>query len=95
MTRLLLKTGDELARGEVTLRELRDRAGADHDVYMIRVAALLRTLPGTAEADAQASVERLGFAQSRRLGSLTDDELAAVEAELDRLGVVRRGSQKP
>ncbi|MGH3670154.1 MAG: integration host factor, actinobacterial type [Pseudonocardiaceae bacterium] len=61
---------EEIARGELRIPEVLDRAKADPVVAKTRVTQLLKSLPGYGEAKVTALMEQTGIAASRRAGGL-------------------------
>ena len=60
----------ELKDGKVTLREVLKRAKKDDVVGKLKVKALLTSLPGIGAAKADAMMEKVGIAPTRRVAGL-------------------------
>jgi hypothetical protein len=58
---------DAIARGELSIPEVLDRATTDSVVARTRVTQLLKSLPGDGEAKVTALMEHTGIAPSRRV----------------------------
>lgn len=72
-----------LKSGEVTLREVLERADADDVLARTRVQELLEALPGVGRVRAERTMQEVEIAPSRRLGGLGPRQRAAL---LERFG---------
>lgn len=68
-----------LKNGTLTLAAALAEADSSDVIARTRVAELLRSLPGVGKARAQAVMEEVGIAATRRAGKLTPRQRAALE----------------
>ena len=73
---------DAIARGELTIPEVLDRAKTDSMVAKTRVTQLLKSLPGYGEVKVTALMEQTGIAASRRAGGLGERQRQALRDAL-------------
>ncbi len=71
----------QLKSGELALLDVLDQAESDEAIARLKVTALLQALPGIGEVKANAIVQRLGIAPTRRLRGLGPKQLAALRRE--------------
>ncbi len=69
---------DAIARGELTIPAVLDRAKTDTVVGKTRVTQLLKSLPGYGPAKVTALMERTGIVASRRAAGLGDRQRQAL-----------------
>jgi predicted flap endonuclease-1-like 5' DNA nuclease len=74
---------DKIARGEETLPSVLERAKADPVIGKMKVADLLKSLPGYGPVKASVLMQRAGIASSRRAAGLGNRQRQAL---LDQLG---------
>ncbi|PZS40879.1 MAG: integration host factor [Pseudonocardiales bacterium] len=67
-----------IARGELTIPEVLDRATTDSMVAKTRVTQLLKSVPGYGEVKVTALMEQTGIAPSRRAGGLGERQRRAL-----------------
>lgn len=68
----------QLKSGDVSLSEVVKRGGTDDAIGKLRVVALLEALPGVGRVRAQALLEEIGIAESRRVRGLGPRQTAAL-----------------
>jgi hypothetical protein len=69
---------DAIARGELSIPEVLDRATTDYVVARTRVTQLLKGLPGDGETKVTALIKHTGIAPSRRVGGLGQRQCRAL-----------------
>lgn len=74
---------EQLKRGEVTLREVLDRAHDDDVIGKTKVAAVLEAMPKVGKVRARKLMERLDISPSRRLRGLGANQRAKLLAEFE------------
>jgi transposase len=72
---------NRLRSGATTIIEVIVEAQSDEIVGKLRVADLLTSIPGVGKVKAEAIMERLGIASSRRVRGLGTKQVAALEQE--------------
>lgn len=75
---------NRLRQMSTSLEEVLDRARHDDDVAKLRVAEVLQSLPGIGAVRAEAIMDRLAIAPSRRLRGLGPRQEAALIEEFAR-----------
>ncbi|ADH92578.1 integration host factor MihF [Arcanobacterium haemolyticum] len=73
----------EIKEGKLTLRDVFDVAGDDEAIARMKVKDLLIAFPRIGETKTHAIMEKIGIAQSRRIGGLGHRQRTAL---LERLG---------
>lgn len=73
--------------GTTTVASVLRDAGTDPVLAKMKVTALLEALPGVGKVRAQQIRERLGIAETRRLGGLGDRQREALAEEFAPVGV--------
>ena len=71
----------QLKAGETTLAEVVKDAATNAVLAKMAVLDLLRAMPGVGDVRAKQIMERLGIAESRRIGGLGPNQRQALEAE--------------
>jgi transposase len=71
----------QLKRGATTLDAVLTRAESDETVGKMKVAALLRSMPGIGSIGAKRIMERLRIADNRRISGLGSNQRADLERE--------------
>lgn len=84
--RIRAEVKDRLRSAATSLEEVIARAGRDEDVAKLRVVDVLQALPGIGAVRAEAIMDRLGIATSRRLRGLGPRQAAALIEEFGRRG---------
>ena len=79
--RAQVKTG--LKTGTVTVSEVLKDAATDKTNAKMPVYDLLRAMPGVAEVRARQIMDRLGIAESRRIGGLGSNQREALKQEFE------------
>lgn len=74
---------EQLKRGDVTLKEVLDKASSDEIIGKTKVSALLESLPKVGKVKAKEIMDELEIAQTRRLRGLGDRQRRAL---LERFG---------
>ncbi|MCS4535153.1 integration host factor, actinobacterial type [Corynebacterium sp. HS2168-gen11] len=74
---------EELKRGDITLKEVLEKASSDEIIGKTKVSALLESLPKVGKVKAKEIMEELEIAQTRRLRGLGDRQRRAL---LERFG---------
>lgn len=74
---------EQLKRGDVTLKEVLDKASTDEIIGKTKVSALLESLPKVGKVKAKEIMDELEIAQTRRLRGLGDRQRRAL---LERFG---------
>ncbi|MBP3087684.1 integration host factor [Corynebacterium sp. sy017] len=74
---------EQLKRGDVTLKEVLDKASTDEIIGKTKVSALLESLPKVGKVKAKEIMVELEIAQTRRLRGLGDRQRRAL---LERFG---------
>ena len=72
---------NNLKRGAITLPAVLKQGQSDDTVGKMKVSALLEAMPGVGKVRARQIMERLGIAESRRVGGLGANQRAALETE--------------
>jgi hypothetical protein len=72
------KIKDQLRHGHASLTDVFEKGQADPDIGNMRVPDLLASLPGMDKVSATGIIEGFGIADTRRLGSLSPTEQAAL-----------------
>ncbi|GAA1473338.1 integration host factor, actinobacterial type [Corynebacterium felinum] len=74
---------EELKRGDISLKEVLDKASSDEIIGKTKVSALLESLPKVGKVKAKEIMDELEIAQTRRLRGLGDRQRRAL---LERFG---------
>ncbi|AZA11508.1 integration host factor, actinobacterial type [Corynebacterium gerontici] len=74
---------EQLKRGDITLKEVLDKASSDEIIGKTKVSALLESLPKVGKVKAKEIMEELEIAQTRRLRGLGERQRRAL---LERFG---------
>lgn len=74
---------EQLKRGDITLKEVLDKASSDEIIGKTKVSALLESLPKVGKVKAKEIMDELEIAQTRRLRGLGDRQRRAL---LERFG---------
>ncbi|AEG81761.1 MULTISPECIES: integration host factor, actinobacterial type [Corynebacterium] len=74
---------EQLKRGDITLKEVLNKASSDEIIGKTKVSALLESLPKVGKVKAKEIMEELEIAQTRRLRGLGDRQRRAL---LERFG---------
>lgn len=74
---------EQLKRGDITLKEVLDKASSDEIIGKTKVSALLESLPKVGKVKAKEIMEELEIASTRRLRGLGDRQRRAL---LERFG---------
>ncbi|MCS4489269.1 integration host factor [Corynebacterium sp. ES2794-CONJ1] len=77
------KLKEELKRGDITLKEVLEKASENEIIGKTKVSALLESLPKVGKVKAKEIMEELEIAQTRRLRGLGDRQRRAL---LERFG---------
>lgn len=72
---------NRLKRGSTTLPQVLKDGKSDDVIGKMKVSALLESMPGVGKVRARQIMERLGIAESRRVGGLGANQRAALESE--------------
>jgi transposase len=70
-----------LKRGQTTLPQVLKEGKSDDVIGKMKVSALLESMPGVGKVRARQIMERLGIAESRRVGGLGANQRASLESE--------------
>ncbi|GGG68604.1 MULTISPECIES: integration host factor, actinobacterial type [Corynebacterium] len=74
---------EQLKRGDITLKEVLDKASSDEIIGKTKVSALLESLPKVGKVKAKEIMDELEIAQTRRLRGLGERQRRAL---LERFG---------
>lgn len=74
---------EQLKRGDITLKEVLDKASTDEIIGKTKVSALLESLPKVGKVKAKEIMDELEIAQTRRLRGLGERQRRAL---LERFG---------